>query len=78
MDDRLTRCWGVANSGDAVTKAYNLFYAEYKNFALDRIKSDIIFANHVDNYFELVRQAGIPNDVLCIGDILTRLNAVAV
>ncbi len=57
-----------------ILRARAKYLQDYKNYDLDRAKQDMIFAGIAEDYFEFIKSIGGVNDIIKIGEILTRLN----
>ena len=60
----------------SISKAYNKYSSSFNNFALENIRQDIIFESIANNYFDVMKDVGSINDIVNIGELLSKVESV--
>ena len=59
---------------DSLRMAKSKYLADFNNYALEQLNSDIVFSVLVNDYFEIPDSSGFINDIARIGELLSRLH----
>jgi hypothetical protein len=68
-------CKGGKPGDFCLEKARLKYMADYENYDLDKIRDDVVFSSHAENYFDFIQSVNGVNDIVKIGEILARLTA---